>query len=296
MRCFDIGGTTIVAADVMADGQMHHIARVPTPVGSFTDFVGVLETHCPSGDAPISLCVAGVVEPQTGIIISANIPCLSGRCLQQELSAQLARDVYLINDANAFALAESHFGHAKEHKVVLGIILGSGIGGGIVINGQLVNGASGTCGEWGHSTVCLVKSVQPLPDFPCNCGVQHCLDRYGGASGMRNLFKHLDGRTFSNEQIIEAWKANEDAAIKTIDCWLEMVGSALANIVNFLDPSIVVVGGGLSNARELITALDAEVGKRRLAAHTAPLLHVATLGPEQGLLGAALQMINERRL
>jgi len=291
LRCFDIGGTNIAVADVTVNGELHPLDRIPTPTQSFTDFVAALKTHCPANDSAIGVSIAGVIQPQTGVLSSANIPCISGKALASELTTALGRSVYIINDANAFALAESCFGQAKNHAVVLGIILGTGLGGGIVINNQILNGANGTSGEWGHGPVGVTRSGITLPDLKCDCGQHYCLEGYGGATGLEQLFKQIENRSLSSEEIVRLWQQGDEAAAKTIDVWLDIVGGALANIVNFLDPGIVVVGGGLANAKGLIKALDKEVGTRRLAPHESPLLHMAVHGPEQGLLGAAIHVI-----
>jgi len=287
-RCFDIGGTKIVAADVTQLGDRFERARVPTPTRSFTHFVQLLQTLCPDNKAPIGISVAGVIQPDTGLLNSANIPCLSGKMLSTELSEALNRNVHVVNDANAFALAEATFGKARKHNVVLAIILGTGVGGGIVIEGKLLDGTGGTTGEWGHGPASTARTGASLPKVNCQCGQMQCIDALGSARGLERLYTQICAAHLGCQQVIEAWVNGDKSASKAVDVWLDIVGGALANIVNFIGPSIVVVGGGLANAEKLISALDQEVGSRRLASHNAPLLHTAVNGPEQGLLGAAI--------
>lgn len=290
VRCFDIGGSKIVAADVNAAGNIDELARTPTPVNSFSEFTGALVEHCPTDSQPIGISIAGIIDPQSNVVKSANIPCISDRRLANELSVQLARPVHIINDANAFALAESSYGKAATHGIVLAIILGTGVGGGIVINGQVLSGQDGTAGEWGHGPACAVRTSTALPIIRCNCGQRGCIDTLGSARGLERLYQHLTNTTLDSFAILQAWENNEPESGKAVDVWLDVVGGALANTVNTIGPSKVAVGGGLANNARLIKALDNEVAERRLATQSTPLLYPAVNGPEQGLLGAAIHL------
>jgi len=290
-RCFDIGGSKIVAADVSPTGAIDTLARVATPVNDFERFCQSISTLCADDSASVSISIAAVIHPATGKVNSANIPCISGRELARELSACLNRDVYVINDANAFALAEAGLGLAKSHNIVLAVVLGTGIGGGIVVNGRVLGGANGTAGEWGHSPASALRTGAELPRLVCNCNQTGCVDTLGGARGLERLYRHF-GSTRSvgrdSHSIIKAWLDQEPLAMHVVDVWLDVVGSALASAVNLLGTSIVPVGGGLANSKQLIEALDREVRNRCLADFSEPLLYSAISGPEQGLLGAAI--------
>jgi N-acetylglucosamine kinase len=297
VRCFDIGGTKIVAADVLASGEIDELGRVDTPINDFDKFCQSLALLCAADSAPISISIAGVIHPTTNKVNSANVPCISGRALTYELSAYLERPVYLINDANAFALAEARLAQAKGHDVVMAVILGTGIGGGIVVNGHILSGADGTAGEWGHGAASAIRTGVELPKIACNCGQLACVDTLGGARGLERLYSHfassLPGARKASgmadsHSIIMAWLNEEALAVHVIDVWLDVVGSALAAAVNLLGTSIVAVGGGLANSKPLIESLDKEVRDRCLASFPAPLLYSAVSGPEQGLAGAAI--------
>lgn len=296
-RCFDIGGSKIVAADVSSTGHIHELARLETPVDNFEQFSELLATLSADVDVPISISVAGVIHPLTEVVTSANIPCLSGRRLSSELSSRLKRDIYLINDANAFALAEAKFGQAADHDIVLAIILGTGIGGGIAINGQILNGANGTAGEWGHGAASAIRTGVELPQLTCNCGQIACVDTLGGARGLERLYSHFNrvGVTDKDSRlIVNDWINQEPSAMHVVDIWLDVVGGALASAVNLLGNSVVAVGGGLANSKSLIEALDVEVRNRCLADFSAPLLYRTISGAEQGLLGAAIHKMNQQ--
>lgn len=287
-RCFDIGGSKIVVADVSLSGDVNVVARVPTPLNCFEEFARALRPHCPPGDDLVSLSMAGVIHPDTGVVQSSNIPGISGRRLAHDLQKSLGRSVLIINDANAFALAESKFGDAKDHDVVFAIILGTGVGGGVVINGNVLNGCCGTAGEWGHSPASTSRTGHVLPEFLCAACKQPCVDTFGGARGLEKIYEQIASEFKDSHRILDAWESGEANAVRVVDVWLDIVGSALANIVNTLGASIVAVGGGLANNTSLISALNDEVNHRRLSESRSQLLYSAVCGPEKGLLGASL--------
>lgn len=305
VRCFDVGGSKIVAANVLADGSVSELVRVKTPVDDFDHFCGSIQALCADELLPVSLSIAGVIDPLTSVMTSANIPCLNGHKLSMELNRCLNRPVTLINDANAFALAEASFGKAADHDIVLAIILGTGVGGSIVVNGQILGGINGHSGEWGHSAASALRTAAELPRLSCNCGQSGCVDTLGGARGLERLYRHFafirSGHNDSNvdlsspacyepdsESILKAWLNHEALAIHVVDVWLDVVGGALVSAINLLGAPIVAVGGGLANNEALIKALDKEVRERCLNRYTTPLLYTAVGGAERGLLGAAL--------
>lgn len=297
-RCLDIGGSKIVAANVSSNGCIDELARFETPVDDFEQFCELTETLCGDDHASLSISVAGVIHPSSEVITSANVPCLSGRQLSRELSLRLNRDIYLINDANAFALAEARYGQAKDHDIVLAVILGTGIGGGIAINGQVLNGANGTAGEWGHGAASAVRTGVELPQLTCNCGQVACVDTLGGARGLERLYQHYTHSGVAEKDshsIVNDWISQDPYAMRVVDIWLDVVGSALASAVNLLGNSVVAVGGGLANSKPLIEALDLEVRNRCLSDFPAPLLYRTISGPEQGLLGAFIHKMNQQQ-
>lgn len=292
IRCFDIGGSKIVSADVnhsdVATIQAHIQARIPTPTDCFSRFLQALAGLCPDNTDPVSISIAGTIHPASGTIVSANIPCISGRPLAADLTYTLGRRVWVINDANAFALAETVTGQAQQHAVVLAVILGTGVGGAVVVNGQILEGQHGTAGEWGHGPVSAHRSSSTLPLVQCNCGQHACVDTLGGARGLERLYRHINHSSRSSPEIVKSWESGDAKATKAVDVWLDIVSGALANSINLLGASAVPVGGGLANSRKLIEALDREVITRTLQPHTAGLLYPVVSGPERGLTGAAL--------
>ena len=203
----------------------------------------------------------------------------------------MGRAVRVANDADCFALAEAGAGAGRGHRIVFGAILGTGVGGGLVIEGRIVNGAGGFAGEWGHGPVAATRAGDPpvdLPHLPCGCGLSGCVDTVGGARGMERLHRHLHGATRPSTAIVEAWLAGDPAARRTIEVQIDLLAGPLALVVNVVGADIVPVGGGLGQVKEFVARLDAEVRKRILRPTDRPLVVPGEILPEAGLVGAAL--------
>ena len=294
--CADIGGSFIDFAVVKSGGKLEHRVAVPTPVDDLEAFVAALVTLCLRWPGiPLHIAIAGVENPETGIVHAANIPCLRRASLRELLKKKANRPVLIANDADCFALAEARFGVAQGHNNVFGIILGTGIGGGHVLNGEIVNGLGGITGEWGHSPVVLAPpfmKCEPdhsdvVPLFECGCGQSGCLDTIAGARALERLHLWAGGESTDSRGILAAWERGEKQAERTLSVYLSYVSASLAHVINITGSTILPVGGGLGNSRSLIIALDRAVRNKILYPTTKPLLVQATLGTEAGLLGAA---------
>lgn len=281
---FDIGGTSVRAAAVEAPGRIRPLGQVPTPRDDFAAFAAALSGLMPEGTRGIALSIAGVVDPDGGRAKVANIPCIDGRPLGDDLAAALGVPVIVANDADCFALAEARTGAGVGHRVVMGLILGSGVGGGIVIDGRIHNGAGGYAGEWGHGPV-----VRPgaLPVWRCGCGLDGCLDAVGSARGLERIEKHLGGARDA-VAILRDWLAGELRAVQAVDLWRDAVAGPLAMVVNVIGASVMPVGGGLGNVVELIASLDAAVRPLILRKTDAPLIVPAMHRDNPGMIGASL--------
>jgi N-acetylglucosamine kinase len=282
--CFDIGGSRIKAARSPAPGMVEVLGEAPTPTSDFDAFAAVLAGFL-AGARALSLSVAGVADPATGRMTVANIPCLNGRAAAADLRSRLGRPVVIHNDADCFTLAEAGQGAARGHRNVFGVILGTGVGGGLVIDGRIVTGAGGYAGEWGHGPVLNAAAV---PWFRCGCGQSGCVDTVGGARGIERLDGFLHGRSLGSEAILAAWAAGEPAARRTLEVWAELLSGPLAMVLNVTGASAVPVGGGLSRAPGLVAHLDRAVRARVLRQTDAALLRPAALPVEPGLIGASL--------
>ena len=199
--------------------------------------------------------------------------------------------MFVANDADCFALAEASEGAGRGHRIVFGAILGTGVGGGIVIDGRIVTGAGGFAGEWGHGPVAATSAGHPpvaIPRFACGCGLAGCVDTVGAARGMERLHKHLHGVELPSTAIVDAWRAGDAKAARTIEVQIDLLAGPLALVVNVIGASIVPVGGGLGKVPEFIALLDAAVRQRILRRLATPLVVPARLTLEPGLVGAAI--------
>ncbi|KQR78198.1 N-acetylglucosamine kinase [Rhizobium sp. Leaf384] len=292
--CFDIGGSAIKGAVATAPQDIRPLARRPTPLQDFDAFVRVLEdafTEAGFRPSRIALSIAGVVDPDTQAITVANIPCLDQRPLARDLGDRLRMPVLIANDADCFALAEAGLGAGRGHRVVFGIILGTGVGGGLVADGRLINGQGGFAGEWGHGPAVAATAGSPpvaIPAFACGCGQSGCVDTIGAARGMERLHKVLHQETLPSQDITARWQAGDPDAARTIEVLVDLVSSPLALAINITGATIVPVGGGLSGVTPLVEAIDRTVRSRILRRFDRPLVVPGECRIEPGLIGAAL--------
>ena len=291
---FDIGGSAIKGGIARSMTDIVPLARRPTPRHDFAEFVAALhEVIAEAQGKPdcLSFSIAGVVDPDTQALTCANIPCIHGRHLAADLEAELGYPVLIANDADCFAMAEAMSGAGRGHRIVFGAILGTGVGGGLVADGRLVNAAGGFAGEWGHGPIIASLAGNPpvaIPAYPCGCGQKGCVDTVGGARGIERLHKTLHGLELSSEEIIGDWLKGESRAERTIDVMVDLVASPLALTINITGATIVPVGGGLSNVEPLLVRLDEAVRARILRKFGRPLVVPSECKLEPGLIGAAL--------
>ncbi len=293
--CFDIGGSLIKAATAHSADAIVPLGSRATPIRDAEAFLSVIEgfvaeSGLPSGD-PVAVSIAGVVDPASGLLRIANIPCLDGKPLQRLLEARLNRPALVANDADCFALAEATVGAGRGKRVVFGAILGTGIGGGLIVDGRIHRGAGGFAGEWGHGPVSATEVGEPprrVPRILCGCGLTGCLDATASARGMERLHRHFTGTDRSSREIVSDWQAGDAAAAATIDALVEILAGPLAMLVNVIGPDIIPVGGGLSNAPALIAKIDIAVRPLTLSNRREPLVVPALCTVEPGLIGAAI--------
>ncbi len=280
---FDIGGSRIRAA--LWDGtELRPLGETPTPahdIDAFTSTITGFATG--TGARGLAVSIAGVVDPETDIGIVANIAAIDGLALGPALRQATGLPVLVLNDADCFALAEAWRGAGRGHDNVFGVILGTGVGGGLVIGGRLVTGAGGYAGEWGHGPVLHGDYA-----LRCGCGQVGCIDMIGGARGLERLHQLRAGAEVPSEEIVARWQAGDAAATETMELWRELVAGPLAMVLNVVGASVVPVGGGLSRAPGLVEFLDEALRSRILRSSPGPLAVPAQCGADAGLLGAAM--------
>ncbi len=291
---FDIGGSLIRAAAGTNALDLRSLGECATPLADYADFVAALRTFLPQDkpDAAVKISITGTLDPETGEMTVANIPALNGRRLKADLEAALARSVDIANDADCFALAEAQLGAGVGHRVVFGAILGSGVGGGLIIDGRIHSGSRGVAGEWGHGPIAATYIDDldlALPRFACGCGLKGCLDTIGGGPGLTTLYHHLTGHTLEPAAIVMAWREGEAPAARAIAAHRALLAPALAMVINIVGADIVPVGGGLGRAHDLVSGLDEAVRALMLHPPARPILVPAAVDVlTPGLVGAAL--------
>ena len=239
----DLGGTK--TEGILLDESLKVIERKRIP--TIQDYKKIIETITilvndlkskSDGKVTIGVCTPGVISQKTGLIKNSNTQCLIGMPLKKDLEKTIGQKISMENDANCFAMAEARLGAAQNFDIVFGVIMGTGVGGGIVINGNIHNGRSNIAGEWGHHI------IRPQGNR-CYCGKQGCVETYVSGPALEKRWKELTGKNESLPEIIQNFSGNKAEEWKKE--FLENFAIGLANVVNILDPDVVVLGGGVSN-------------------------------------------------
>ena len=296
MICFDIGGSRVRAG--RWDGAtISPLGEAPTPADDYFALCSTLAQFVVlGGPGPVAMSLAGGVDPASGRLRSANIACLNGRVVADDIAVALGRKVHVTNDADCFTLAEATWGVGRGQDVVLGIILGTGVGGGLAVANRLVRGAGGYTGEWGHGPVVPDRALGRDLNLPvCGCGQRGCVETIGGARGLERLHLALAGERLRSEDIVARWRAGPCGASRSVELWLQLLSGPLALAVNLTGAGVVAVGGGLSGAVDLIAALDHAVRQKILRPSAEPVLRCGALGEMSGLIGAALSALADTR-
>lgn len=287
----DFGGTKIEAAALSEDGQLLASLRAPTPStydGAIAALLELIERTEQQVGARASIGVGapGSVSPRTGVMRNANAVYLNGRRFKEDLSEALGRPIRLANDANCLALSEAADGAARGARTTFAIILGTGCGGGLVVDGKLVDGANGVGGEWGHMPLPW-PSAEENPGAACWCGQHGCLETWVSGSGLRRDFRARSGRDLTGEAILAAAGQGDGEAQAAFDRLVDRLGRAMAVICNILDPDVFVLGGGLSNIDALYDRLPGLIGPRVFCDQWSARIVKARWGDSSGVRGAA---------
>jgi len=230
--------------------------RVATPRGDYAGTVATVKALVGELEAAtkrvgsVGVGIPGTVVGATGLVKNANSTWLNGMPFERDLSVALERDVRCANDANCFAVSEATDGAAHGFGVVFGVILGTGCGGGVVVNGKVLNGRNGIAGEWGHTPLAWT-TVDELPGPPCYCGKRGCLEVWISGTGLEQDFARVSGRSLMGEEIVKAAAAGDAECEAALVRWEDRLARGLAVVSNILDPDVIVVGGGLSKLDRL---------------------------------------------
>jgi len=280
----DVGGTKTEGVLLDEDLEIIERKRVPTVqdykkiIETISSLVNDLKSKA-SGKTTVGVCAPGVTSQKTGLIKNSNTQCLIGMPLQKDLERTLGQKILMENDANCFAMAEAQLGAAKNYDVVFGVIMGTGVGGGIVINGKIHSGRSNIAGEWGHHI------IRPNGN-KCYCGKSGCVETYISGPALERRWKELTGKPQPLPTIIENLSTTKAKEWKAE--FLENFAIGLANVINILDPDVVVLGGGLSNIPFLYDEGKSLVYKNIFSDLADTPILKNNLGDSAGVIGASL--------
>ena len=285
----DLGGTKTEIIALDDQGRELLRRRIPTvrsydgTLAAITELVTGAEKEL-GEKGRVGLAIPGTISRITGLAKNANSIWLNGKPFARDLEAALRRPIRYANDANCFALSEAADGAGKGAHVVFGVILGTGTGGGVVIGGQVLEGAHSIAGEWGHNPLPGMTAEEWAEAQACYCGGKGCIEQWLSGPGLSAEFKRKTGNDWTAQEIAGSDHPEARAAMTR---WMERMGRALASVMNILDPDAVVLGGGLSNIEALYRDLPKMVERHGFCPETPPRILRNVHGDSSGVRGAA---------
>ncbi len=289
----DLGGTKTEVIALGDDGATLMRERVPTPAAQYGEVLDTIKLLVDMVErqtgktGSVGIGMPGAISAKTGRVKNSNSAYLIGTNFLADISRKLGREVRVANDANCFALSEAIDGAGAGAHIVFGIILGTGVGAGIVIDRQIVVGANAVAGEFGHNTLPWSNDEESAR-VRCYCGKFGCIEQFLSGSGLQRAYKVRSGRFIDAQEIARAASAQENAALQTLNEYEDRLARSLAGVINLLDPDVIVLGGGVSNVKRDYQALHDAVGRYaftdRLDTRIVPALH----GDSSGVRGAAM--------
>jgi len=288
----DLGGTKIEAIALDDNGAELWRRRIATPAGDYEGILAAIAGLVQTAERELSrqgtvgIGTPGAISPDTGMIKNSNSTVLIGRPLDRDLGNLLQRPIRIENDANCFALSEATDGAGRDGRVVFGVILGTGVGGGIVVDKTLLPGRNCIAGEWGHNTLPWIRQDE-WPGAQCYCGKYGCIETFLCGAGLARQYQALTKRSLSANDVAAAALNGDQGALDSLLLYRDRLARSLASVINVLDPDIIVLGGGLSN----IDAIYAGLPELILKSAFTDVLHTkigrAAHGDSSGVRGAA---------
>ncbi|CAG0961646.1 fructokinase [Burkholderiales bacterium] len=288
----DLGGTKIEVLALDDGGRERFRRRVPTPRGDYDATLDAIATLVAEAEAAlgerasVGVGTPGSISRATGLLRGANSVCLNGRPIREDLARRLARDVRVTNDANCFALSEASDGAGVGADVVFGVILGTGVGGGVVVGGRVLDGPNGIAGEWGHNPLPWPRDDE-RPGEACFCGRRGCIETFLSGPGLAGDHRRATGEMLAPEAILPGALAGDDACEASLVRYEARLARALAHVINLVDPDVIVLGGGLSNLDRLYANVPALWGPWVFSDRVDTRLVKHRHGDSSGVRGAA---------
>jgi fructokinase len=288
----DLGGTKIEFVALERDGRELHRHRIATPrfdyegtVRAVAEAVEGIEAELGRG-ATVGVGIPGTVSAKTGLVKNANSTWLNGRPFDKDLSGALGREVRCANDANCLAVSEATDGAGAGQHVVFAVILGTGCGGGIAVDSRLHSGSNGVAGEWGHNTLPWM-TAEEFPGPACYCGRNGCLETWISGTGLEADYQRATTASLKGYEIISRSAAGESAALAALDRFEDRLSRGLAQVVNLLDPDVIVMGGGASQIPRLYRNVPARLKNYVFGREADTPILPAKHGDASGVRGAA---------
>ena len=289
----DLGGTKteIIALDERRGELLRR--REPTPAGDYDATLELVAQLVREAEIELSkrgsvgVGTPGALSPATQRLRNSNSSCLNARAIREDLERVLGREIRIANDANCLALSEASDGAARGAPVVFGVILGTGVGGGVVAHGRVLEGVNAIAGEWGHNPLPWPETAE-LPGPACYCGKHGCIETFLSGPGLARDHEHVSGATLTAEEIAGRAGAGDPAAEQTMGRYEQRLARSLASIVNVLDPHVIVLGGGLSNVERLYSNVPRLWGEWVFSDVVRTRLVQSYHGDSSGVRGAAL--------
>ncbi len=288
----DLGGTKIEGIALGDDGEECYRKRVPTPAGDYFATLQTIKTLVDDiesslgASGSVGIGTPGAISPATGLLKNSNSVCMNGKPVYDDLCRLLQRDIRMANDANCFALSEATDGAAAGREVVFGVIIGTGTGAGIVVNGRVLTGPNAIAGEWGHNPLPWPQD-QERPGAACYCGKKGCIETWLSGPGMSRAYLEAGGQAVEASKIVALAGDGDSLAQQCLNDYEDRMARSLAHVINILDPDAIILGGDMSNIPSLYTRIPQLWEQYVFSDHVDTQLLAPKYGDSSGVRGAA---------
>lgn len=291
----DLGGTKTEVIALSEAGEQLFRHRLPTPRNDYQQTIETIATLVAMAEkatgqpGTVGIGIPGSISPYTGVVKNANSTWLNGQPFDKDLSARLQRDVRLANDANCLAVSEAVDGAAAGAQTVFAVIIGTGCGAGVALNGRAHIGGNGTAGEWGHNPLPWMDEdeLRYREEVPCYCGKQGCIETFISGTGFATDYHRLSGNPLKGSEIIRLVEAQNALAELALSRYERRLAKSLAHVVNILDPDVFVLGGGMSNIDRLYKTIPPLIKQFVFGGECETPVRKALHGDSSGVRGAA---------
>ncbi|EGD6367523.1 fructokinase [Salmonella enterica] len=291
----DLGGTKteVIALDDAGEQRFRH--RLPTPREDYQQTIETIAALVDMAEqatgqtGSVGIGIPGSLSPYTGVVKNANSTWLNGQPFDNDVSRRLKREVRLANDANCLAVSEAVDGAAAGAQTVFAVIIGTGCGAGVALNGRAHIGGNGTAGEWGHNPLPWMDDdeLRYREEIPCYCGKQGCIETFISGTGFATDYQRLSGKALKGDEIIRLVDAQDAVAELALSCYELRLAKALSHVVNILDPDVIVLGGGMSNVERLYKTVPSLMKSFVFGGECETPVRKAQHGDSSGVRGAA---------